>query len=237
MLATAFTADTAYAVRGENRETSRIPAPDALAQRLAGGTVRTIEGKEHIFREGDVASHVYVVEVGHVCIYKMLPDGRRQVIDFAYPGDLVGLGAMGEHKSSAQATSRTRVRGIPVASLHQIARTDAKLGVKLYEAVSRELQAARELLFTVSQRNAVERVAAFLLAISRRCERNGEEPLEFVLPMTRSDIADFLGLTIETVSRTFTRLRVDGLIDLSQSVLVTILDHEALARLANGKGH
>jgi CRP/FNR family transcriptional regulator len=237
MLATGFTAETAHVARGDETVMQHAAAPDALAQRLAGGSVRTVEGKEHVFREGDAASHVYVVEIGHVCIYKMLPDGRRQVIDFAYPGDIVGLGAMGEHESSAQATSRTRVRGIPLASLHQIARTDAKLGVKLYEAVSRELQAARELLFTVSQRNAAERVGAFLLAISRRCERNGEESHEFVLPMTRSDIADFLGLTIETVSRTFTRLRVDGLIDLSQSVLVTILDHDGLERLANGKGH
>lgn len=237
MLATAYAVETSTSVHADDPAHQLATSPGSLAQRLTGGTVRTFENREHIFREGDAATNVYVVEIGHVCIYKMLSDGRRQVIDFAYPGDLVGLGAMGEHASSAQATTRTRVRSIPMAALHQLSRTDARIGLKLYEAVSRELLAARELLFTVSQRNAMERVAGFLLAISRRNERNGEDPSEFVLPMTRSDIADFLGLTIETVSRTFTKLRVDGIIDVSQSILVSIVDHEALVRLADSKCH
>lgn len=212
-------------------------AGTGLLEGLSGGTLRIFEAKEHVFREGDAASHVYKVEIGHVCIYKMLPDGRRQVIDFAYPGDLIGLGAMGEHANNAQATSRTRIRCIPTAVLHRTVRDDARLGLKLYEAVSRELSAARELLFTVCQRTATERIAAFLLALSRRNERNGEDPLEFVLPMTRVDIADFLGLTIETVSRTFTKLRTDGVIDLSQSVLVTIEDIDRLKEIADGRAH
>jgi CRP/FNR family transcriptional regulator len=212
-------------------------AAEGLLQALVGGTVRTFEAKEHIFREGDAVSHVYKVEIGHVCIYKMLPDGRRQVIDFAYPGDMIGLGAMGEHANNALATSRTRIRCIPVAVLHRTIRDNAQLGLKLYEAVSRELSAARELLFTVCQRTATERIAAFLLALSRRSERNNEDALEFVLPMTRVDIADFLGLTIETVSRTFTKLRTEGVIDLSQSVLVTIADIERLKDLADGRVH
>lgn len=215
---------------------SRAAGP-SLLEGLSGGTLRTVEAKEHIFREGDAVSNVYKVEVGHVCIYKMLSDGRRQVIDFAYPGDLIGLGAMGEHGNNAQATSRTRIRCIPTAVLHRTVRDDARLGLKLYEAVSRELSAARELLFTVCQRTATERIAAFLMALSRRNERNNENALEFVLPMTRVDIADFLGLTIETVSRTFTKLRTEGVIDLSQSVLVTITDMGRLKDLADGRPH
>ena len=78
-------------------------------------------------------------------------------------------------------------------------------------------------------------VAAFVVALSRRNERNGEDPLEFVLPMTRSDIADFLGLTIETVSRTLTKLRADSLIELAQNVLVTIVDPDALENVANSR--
>ena len=239
MLATAF-ANEAEAATGTFHRVSgaavaRPISTDVFAQRLTGGTPKTFENKEHVFREGDAASHVYKVEIGHVCIYKMLSDGRRQVIDFAYPGDLIGLGALNEHASNAQATTRSRLRCIPTAALHQVVRDDARLGLKLYEAVSRELHAARELLFTVSQRTATERVAAFLLALSRRSERNGEDASEFVLPMTRVDIADFLGLTIETVSRTFTKLRGEGVIDVSQSVLVTIVDNEALAQMAEGR--
>ena len=210
---------------------------DVLAQRLGGARSRTLEAKEHVFRDGDAVDNVYLVEAGHVCVYKLMPDGRRQVLDFAYPGDLIGLGAMGEHTSAAQAMSRTRMRCLPSAQLASILREDGRLALGLYEAMARELLAAREMLYTVSQRTAPERVAAFLLALSRRNERNGEDPDEFVLPMTRTDIADFLGLTIETVSRTFTKFRTDGLIDLAQCVLVTIRDHAALADLAEGRRH
>ena len=243
MLATAFTADTeigteiVHSRSGHAVSRRRPVATDSLAQRLTSGAVRTYDAKEHVFREGDAASHVYKVEVGHVCIYKMMSDGRRQVIDFAYAGDLIGLGAMGEHAANAQATTRTRVRSLSLATLHQVIRDDSRLGLKLYEALSRELLASRELLFTVSQKTATERMASFLVALSRRNERNNEDPLEFVLPMTRNDIADFLGLTIETVSRTFTKFRTEGLIDLAQSVLVTIVDPEALAALAEGRRH
>jgi CRP/FNR family transcriptional regulator len=131
---------------------------------------------------------------------------------------------------------RTVVRAMPLATLRELAQSDTHLGIKLYEALSRELMAARELLFTVSQRTAAERIAAFLLALTRRNERRGERPNEIVLPMTRMDIADFLGLTIETVSRTLTKLRTEGVIDLEQCILVTILKPEALARLAQGTG-
>ena len=212
----------------------RSIAPDTFAQKLTAASSRTVGAKEHIFRQGDVASHVYRVEAGHVCLYRMLPDGRRQVIDFAYAGDFVGLGAIVEHACSAQATVKTRVRCLPLSALHDIARFDAGLGLELYKAVSRELMAARELLFTVSQRTASERLAGFLHALSERNARRGENANEIVLPMTRTDIADFLGLTIETVSRTFTKFRSEGLIDLEQCILVTIRDAVALARLANG---
>lgn len=237
MLATAFTIEAPSHRTDYAGSPVRHAPADLLGRSMADGNVRTFEAKEHIFREDDAVTHVYKVEVGHVCIYKTLSDGRRQVIDFAYPGDMIGLGAIGEHTNNAQATTRTRVRCVPIGALQQAVRADGQLGLKLYEAISRELLASRELLFTVSQCTAGERVASFLLALSRRNERNGEDRDEFVLPMTRSDIADFLGLTIETVSRTFTKLRADGFIDLSQCVLVTILDHDRLVELAEGRSH
>lgn len=234
MLATAYSADVEAVHADYGHVPGRPQHLDVLAQSLLDGPIRMFESKEHLFRDGDAVSNVYQVEIGHVCIYKMMSDGRRQVIDFAYPGDLIALGSIGAHAADAMATTRTRVRCLSIAAMRQVMKNDARLGIKLYEAMSRELLAARELLFTVTQRTATERVAAFLIALSRRNERNGEDADEFVLPMTRNDIADFLGLTIETVSRTFTKLRVDGLIGLAQSVLVTIVDHEALAGIADG---
>ena len=237
MLATAVTSP---APRSVGKLSTPMPPRTRTGGRLAdqfdGGAIRTFNSKEHIYREGDSANSVYRVEAGHICIYRVLPDGRRQVVDFAYPGDVVGLGAVGEHASSAQATGRTLVRCLPVQALHEIIKRDAIVGLKVCEALSHELLAARELLFTVSQRTAAERLAGFLLALTHRNARRGEDAKEIVLPMTRTDIADFLGLTIETVSRTFTKFRLDGIIELEQCVLVTINDAAALMQLACG-GH
>lgn len=238
MLATAFTSaadDIGVDYEPRSIKSDKARLSDPLNDRLIEGPVRTFDAKEHIYREGDPVTHVYKVEIGHVCIYRMMPDGRRQVIDFAYPGDFFALGALGEHAANAITTDRARVRCMPVAALRQVIANDTSMGIRLYEAMSLELSAARELLFTVTQRTASERLAAFLIALSRRNERNGDDADEFVLPMTRSDIADFLGLTIETVSRTFTKFRTDGLIEVAQCVLVTIVDHEALAALAEGR--
>ena len=170
---------------------------------------------------------------------RSLADGRRQIVGFAYPGDLIGLGAQGEHVMNAQAIKPTRLRCLPIATLHHSAAKDPTLGFKLYEALARELAATRDLMLTTGQRSATERVVSFLLAFSRRNERNGQDPSDFELPMTRADIGDFLGLTIETVSRTFTKLKTLGLIELPHSNRVKLVDIDELESLADGEkqGH
>ncbi len=202
--------------------------PVGLDQRLAKALLRRVEAKEFVFAEGDQATHLYQVETGAVALYKVLCDGRRQVLGFAYPGDFIGLGAQGEYVINAQAIKPTRLRCLPFSALSHIARQDPRLGFRLYEALANELAATRELLLTTGQRSACERLIAFLLALSRRNQRKGQDPQVFDLPMTRTDIADFLGLTIETVSRTFTKLRMLGLIELPQASCVRLLDIERL---------
>jgi len=204
-------------------------------QRLKAAAPRVLQAREHVFFEGDSKDHVYLVEKGTVCLYKTLLDGRRQIVDFAYPGDLIGLGAPGDHVFSAQAITLARLRCLPAGLLHEMALHDPQVGMQLYRALSDQLLAARDLLLTVGQRNATERLGALLLALSRRNERIGGDPTRIALPMTRADIADFLSLTIETVSRTFTKLRQGGLIELVQSSLVVIRDQRALERLAAGE--
>ena len=207
-------------------------SPRSLEDRLAHATVRKIESKEHVFCEGDPRLHVFRVEEGVIAIYKTLCDGRRRIIDFAYPGDLLGLGVLDEHILSAQATSPAKVRCFSAASLEAMAENDADLALKLYKSVCQELTATRSLLVTVGQRSAVERVAAFLLGLRRR---SGDETGETVtLAMRRSDIADLLGLTIETVSRTLTKLRTMGVIDVELGgTTVTLRDVPRLTDLAN----
>lgn len=211
--------------------------PLGMDARFRTAASRVLQAREHIFFEGDPKDHIYRVERGTVCLYKTLPDGRRQIVDFAYPGYFIGLGAPGDHVFSAQAIALTRLCCLPAGLLHEVARRDPEIGMQLYRALSDQLLAARDLLLTVGQRNATERLGALLFALSRRNGRNGADPERIALPMTRSDIADFLSLTIETVSRTFTKLRQSGIIDLAQSSLVIIRDHEALKRLAAGEMH
>lgn len=206
-----------------------------LDRRLRTATRRLLQAREHIFFDGDPKDHIYKVEKGAVCLYKTLPDGRRQIVDFAYPGDLIGLSTLESHVFSAQAIALTRLRCLPAGLLEEMARSDPRVGVQLYQALSDQLLSAHDLLLTVGQRNATERLAALLMALSRRNDRGGADPLRIALPMTRADIADFLSLTIETVSRTFTKLRQGGVIDLAHSSLVVIRDERALARLAAGE--
>jgi len=195
---------------------------------------KVMQAREHVFFEGDPITHVYQVEHGTVCLYKTLQDGRRQIIDFAHAGDFIGLGTDGDHVFSAQAITLTRLRCLPAGALLEVACHNPNIGMQLYRALSDQLLAARDLLVTVGQRNAIERLAALLLALSRRNERNGVNNSRIALSMTRADIADFLSLTVETVSRTFTKLRQSGIIELVHSSLVVIKDRHALEQLVAG---
>lgn len=212
-----------------------LASESLLDRRIRTAASRLLQAREHIFFDGDPKDRIYKVEKGAVCLYKTLPDGRRQIVDFAYSGDLIGLSTLETHVFSAQAIALTRLRCLPVGLLEEMARNDPRVGVQLYQALSDQLLSAHDLLLTVGQRNATERLAALLMALSRRNERSGADPTRIALPMTRADIADFLSLTIETVSRTFTKLRQGGLIDLAHSSLVVIRDRRALGRLAVGE--
>jgi CRP/FNR family transcriptional regulator len=220
----------------------RVPAtfpaksPEGLEMSLAHAQLRRVEAKEFLFAEGDPITHVYRIETGAIALYKVLADGRRQVMGFAYPGDIVGLGVDEEYTINAQAVKPTRVRCLAIGSLRQFAAADPAFGFKLYEAIAKELAATRDLMLTTGQRSAMERVSGFLLAFSRRNQRHGKDPAAFELPMTRTDIGDFLGLTIETVSRTFTKLKQMHLIELAHSTEVRLTNIGELKRLADG-GH
>ncbi len=196
---------------------------------------RKFQSKEHVFCEGDERTHVFQIEDGVVTIYRMLKDGRRQIIDFAFPGDFVGLGATSDHLFSAEATAPTTVRCYSAADLEETARTDPALALQLYRAVSQELCAARALLVAIGQRSAIERVATFLLMLHRRTAADLKRSEVIHLPMRRADIGDFLGLTIETVSRTITKLRSMKVIDVSHGTDVRITNLARLVEVSEGR--
>jgi CRP/FNR family transcriptional regulator len=188
--------------------------------------------KQDIFFEGDAKQYIYRVESGAVCLYKTMADGRRQIFDFAFPGDLIGLGASSTYSSSAQAIGSASLKSIPLARLYQLAAKDAGFALGLYGAVSAQLDATRELLLTLGQQCAIERVAIFLLTLSQRSARQGKNPNLLSIPMTRSDIADLLGTTIETVSRSLTKLRQQRLIQIVPGSIIQILNMDGLKALA-----
>lgn len=196
---------------------------------------RLIADKAHLYSEGDQRTHVYKVMDGAICLYRMLEDGRRQVIDFAFEGDVIGLGSGRIESCNAQALSATQVSGIPIATLMAAAKSNTRIALGLYEALSREIVVAQEHLMCLGHRGATERVATFLVILSRRNELRGLASDVVTLPMTRADIADFLGITIETVSRTLTKLRVQGLIDIEQITTLRLTRMSKLVALAEGR--
>lgn len=211
-----------------------LPAdPVSLDDRLSRGKLRGVEAKNHVFMEGDIKAFVYKVETGTVCLYTVLPDGRRQVVAFAYPGELIGLGFDRTEAYSAQATVSTRIKCLPIAALRQMALQDPRIAIRMIEALTQQLSVMRAHLTCLGQQCARERLVNFLLALSNRNLANGDDPQTVELRMTRKDIGDFLGLTIETVSRLLTKLRTEGLIAIEGGSTVRLVDSTWL----EGMGH
>lgn len=231
MLSEAFAPDHPALRLVARGRTTQEPEPVGLEERLDAAPIRALCAREHIFTEGDHRSHLYRVESGTVCLYKVLDDGRRQVLAFVYPGEVFGFGPAGPHRYNAQTTQPTRLRCLSWTALQRAARRDTSFAIGLYEMTARELAASHELLLTTGQRTATERVAFFLLAVSSRAPRHDAS---VDLSMTRADIGDLLSLSLETVSRVLSRLRRLGLIDLEQSSRIQILDRESLENLAKG---
>lgn len=193
---------------------------------------RKVAAHEHLFHELDAATHFFEVLEGSFCIYKLLPDGRRYIVSFALPGDLVGFGAQDVHALSAEAIKSSSVRPIEFGSLDQIIAAYPGLATKLLHHAKQELVDAQDQLVTVARKTALEKLATFLVKLAQRSRERGHNDGIINLPMTRSDIADFLGLTIETVSRTLSKLKRAGIIDLPQSSKVIIRDSVQLKMLA-----
>lgn len=196
---------------------------------------RTLSEHEHLFFEGKRQTHVYQVVEGVIGIYKMLADGRRQICNFAYPGDIVGLDTIGKYNYSGEALNDTVVRCIPLNAIEKLMRSEPGFGQALLLYTANELADTREQLVSLGRKTATEKLATFLLRISRRSSGLENHAQVISIPMRRCEIADFLGLTIETVSRTFTRLKSCGVIKLLPNTQVAIVDGKKLECIANGQ--
>ena len=159
-----------------------------------------------LFGQGTEAHCVYNVTGGVVRLYKLLSDGRRQVVGFALPGDFLGLAMRDAYGFSADAIGEVAVCAFSRAAYTALVDAKPHLLKRLHEFATHELTLAHEQMMLLGRRTAEEKLICFLLGMQQRWARLGKPSVTVPLPMTRQDIADFLGLTIETVSRTFTRL-------------------------------
>jgi CRP/FNR family transcriptional regulator, anaerobic regulatory protein len=173
---------------------------------------------------------------GLVRLHKLLPDGRRQIVGFLEAGDYLGLTFSGTFLFSAEAVTETVVRRIPCARFNAVLDAHPALQRRLLAMATTELVAAQDQILLLGRKTAQEKLCSFLLMVSRRRARRGLAPETLRLPMPRGDIADYLGLTMETVSRVMTQLKTKGIIRLRDEHRVELTDLAALAGLADGTG-
>jgi len=179
-----------------------------------------------IYGESESADYLYKVVSGAVRTYKVLNDGRRQISSFYLPGEIFGLEVGGEHTFSAEAVADSKILVIRRSAVVALAGRDKEVARQLWRMTATELQRAHDHIMLLIK-TAQERVAGFLLEMAARSPDAGEVDL----PMSRQDIADYLGLTIETVSRMVTQLERSGTIALATSRRVVLRKRGALSRM------
>jgi CRP-like cAMP-binding protein len=225
---TQATLRTPHARRAVEAESSAPPAGHTLADAIdMMGAPMSFSRNEEIYGEREPAEYLYKVISGTVRIYKVLADGRRQIQAFHVPGDIFGFEFEDEHAFSAEAVNEARVLVVKRSTVMALAARDNDVARQLWAMTARELQRVQGHVMLLVK-TAQERVVSFLLEMAGRTHGDAVE-----LPMSRQDIADYLGLTIETVSRTLTSLESTAAIALPSSRRIVLRNHQILSRLSN----
>lgn len=202
-------------IRSDSRIVPQIgPETELLVgQPQTAGAQFTYRAEEEIYGEDEPAEFIYKVVSGAVRSYKLLADGRRQIGAFHLPGDLFGLEASDRHQLTAEAVVETKVVLLKRRSLDALAAQDVHIAYKLWTAAAENLRSAEQRMLLLGRKTAQERVASFLVEMDDRCGGKGM----IDLPMSRRDVADYLGLTLETVSRAISQMRSTGMLSLANA--------------------
>lgn len=211
-----------------------LPVEQALAMESMSGDVRLAAG-DMLAREGDPRRGVFTVTSGALRRIRLLSDGRRVVAGFLMPGDFIGFSGASHYRHSIEAITDSELCTFSLKSMRELCQRHPELERELLERACVELDATRDNLMSLARMTPLERLAGFLLDMAARRRRQGHADGLVVLPMTRSDIADYLGLTVETVSRSFTRLRQEGVIATRDAHHVTLLDGARLNTMAEAR--
>lgn len=197
---------------------------------------RPLQKNEHLYREGDEFDSVFAVRSGTIKAYRITGDGQEQVTGFYFPGEILGMDGISKDRyaSSAKALETSAVCEIPFNRLEELSAQMPSLQRHFFQLMSQEITSDQQLITLLSKNSAEERVAALLIGISMRNARRKLSKTSFRLPMSRTDIGNFLGLTVETVSRVIGRFSKQGLIEVD-SKEISLLDIEGLKQVANFK--
>jgi CRP/FNR family transcriptional regulator len=199
---------------------------------------RPIQKGEHLFYQGDEFKSLYAVRTGTIKTYTLTNDGDEQITGFHLASELVGLESYDSltHPSSAKALETTNVCEIPVDRLDELAGKMPELRRQLMRLMSKELREEQQMMLLLSKKSAEERIASFLINLAARFKRRGFSGTAYRLTMSRADIANYLGLAVETVSRVFTRFQKQNLLEATGSakdvVIGNFAELTAMASLA-----
>ncbi len=211
------------------RSGSRTPPelePDA--------TIRVLERNQILFEAGDAKTDLFRIERGMVCLFTARWDGRRDVIEFAFPGDIVGLGFLAAHACSAQAVIETRVRCLPLGAADRIDPDDARATTRYNAAIEREFNFRRASLVAGSRDRPVARLAALLLALSRRNADEGRDPTLIDGVLDAEIVAGHLGVSLDQLALAATQLEARGCVKAAPDRCLRLTDIDALESIAGG---
>jgi CRP/FNR family transcriptional regulator len=210
-------------------ESDDIKQLDNIIQRS-----KPLQKSQHLYREGDDFQSVFAVRSGTLKAYKTTDDGREQVTAFYFPGEILGMDGISNntHASSARALETAAVCEIPFSSLEKLSAMMPTLQRHFFQLMSREITEDQQLITLLSKNSADERVASLMLSISARNARRKLSATQFRLPMSRVDIGNYLGLTVETVSRVFSRMQKMDILSVDNKE-IKILEVEGLRSMAN----
>jgi CRP/FNR family transcriptional regulator len=200
-------------------------------------TRRTVARGDMLFRAGDEFQSLYAVRTGFFKTCVSSEDGRDQVTGFQMAGELLGLDGIGtdRHTCDAVALEDSQVCVIPYHQLEDLSREFSDLQRQFHKIMSREIVRDHGVMLLLGSMRAEERLAAFLLNLTQRLQTRGFSPSSLILRMTREEIGSYLGLKLETVSRTFSKFQDEGILEVKQRQ-IRVLDQNALQSLVNGSG-
>jgi CRP/FNR family transcriptional regulator len=210
---------------------------EACAQLYQISRRKVLPAHNAVFRDGDAADHYFNITSGVVKLVKTLADGHQHIIGLIYPPDFMGQTLNPRHTFSAESATDVELCAFPRAAFDAFMKSHPELERQIFEMTVRELDTCRDWTLLLGRKCSFERVAGFLLMLAKRMPARevgypGSNSIRFEVPFTRAEMADYLGLTLETVSRQFSRLKKMRIIDLPSSRDITIPDIGLLSAVA-----